>query len=453
MSRGGPFWALAYRLKAENRLGGALSGKPAWGKPGIAVSWMGTLPASLYTGAVYDNSIAVILPRDPKHVLPIYCFVSSDEYRVEVRKINQKTQVANATLAKVPFDLKRWQNVATQRFPSGIPAPKSNDPTQWLFLGHPRDAVSPLLVAVARLLGYRWPRQTGVEVPGCDPVGLDGLERHADPNGIVCLAAIKGEAPAEQRLNAILGDAFGSGWSAAVLAGLFAGCRFAGQSLDDWLRDEFFQQHCELFHQRPFVWHVWDGRRDGFHAFVNYHRLTAPAGGGRRTLERLNYSYLGAWIDRQKSDQRAGVEGADGRLAAALHLRSELTKILDGEPPYDIFVRSKPLSKQPIGWEPDVNDGVRINIRPFMAARPLSARGASACILRAAPAISWDKDRGKEPNQEREDYPWFWSWDETTENFAGGRVFDGNRWTNLHYSNAMKQAARDRSLAANRRKT
>ena len=42
----------------------------------------------------------------------------------------------------------------------------------------------------------------------------------------------------------------------------------AGKTLDDWLRDGFFEQHCELFHQRPFVWHIWDGRRDGFHALA-----------------------------------------------------------------------------------------------------------------------------------------------------------------------------------------
>ena len=43
----------------------------------------------------------------------------------------------------------------------------------------------------------------------------------------------------------------------------------------------FFAHHCELFHQRPFIWHIWDGRRDGFHALVNYHRLAAPKGEGR----------------------------------------------------------------------------------------------------------------------------------------------------------------------------
>ena len=93
-------------------------------------------------------------------------------------------------------------------------------------------------------------------------------------------------------------------------------------------------------------------------------------------------------------------------MAAAEHLKVELEKILEGEPPYDIFVRWKPLREQPIGWEPDINDGVRMNIRPFVTARPLAARGKTASILRVTPkGIKWDKDRGKEPQRSKDDYP------------------------------------------------
>jgi hypothetical protein len=51
---------------------------------------------------------------------------------------------------------------------------------------------------------------------------------------------------------------------------------------------------------------------------------------------------------------------------------------------------------------------VRINIRPFMTARPLGAKSNGARILRATPKIKWDKDRGKEPNRDKTEYPWFW---------------------------------------------
>lgn len=421
-----------------------IRGDKAWNLRGIVVRQMRHLPCTLYTGEVFDTNCAVIVPTDPTLVPALWAFCSSDEFAPLVRELDQKTNVTNATLVKVPFDVSRWRGEAERLYPSGIPRPASNDPTQWLFDGNPRSAQATLHVGMARLGAYRWPRLIGASFMDCPALGSDHLEPHADPDGIVCLTALKGEPPAEQRLNALLADAFGADWSAAKLAGLLAEAGYAGKSFDDWLRDGFFAQHCELFYQRPFIWHVWDGRRDGFHALVSYHRLAAPNGEGRRTLEKLIYSYLGDWIDRQRADQKAGVEGADTRLAHAEHLKAELIKILDGEPPYDIFVRWKPIHEQPIGWDPDINDGVRMNIRPFMTARTLNARGANACILRATPKIKWDKDRGKEPTRDKADYPWFWGWDGATADFAGGAAFDGNRWNDLHYSRAVKQAAHDR---------
>ena len=89
-----------------------------------------------------------------------------------------------------------------------------------------------------------------------------------------------------------------------------------------------------------------------------------------------------------------------------------------------------------------MNDGVRMNIRPFMSAKPLGAKAKGACILRVTPKIKWDKDRGKEPQRAKEDFPWFWGWDETTENFEGTKTFDGNRWNDLHYTVENKREAR-----------
>lgn len=429
-----------------------VKGREAWNKRGVIVRQMRDLPASLYFGDLYDQSSSAIVPKNPQHLEAIASFVMSDEFHSAVRKVDPSTAVTNATFVKVPFDLDHWETEAKSKFAGGLPSPSSLDPTQWLFRGQPATASSPLQVGVARLLGYQWPGQTGSSFMDCPAFGDDGLEHLADNDGIVCLAATKGETTAHERLTALLATSFVADWSAAKLASLLAEAGFAGKSLDDWLRDGLFEQHCALFRNRPFIWHVWDGRRDGFQALVNYHRLASPGGEGRRTLEKLIYSYLGDWIDRQRSDQNAGIEGADGRLAAAEYLRSELTKILEGEPPYDVFVRWKPLFQQPIGWEPDINDGVRMNIRPFMTARPLDARAKNACILRTTPkSLKWFKDRGKESNREKEDYPWFWGWDaEDTAwaiDFTGGPKFDGNRWNELHYTRAFKEAARARQAA------
>jgi hypothetical protein len=423
------------------------SGNRAWNGRGIAINRMGDLHATVYYGEHFDNNVAVLIPKNYDTFEPLYRFCSSKEFAEEVRKLDRTLKVTNKTLTKIPFELSIRTEPSNRQ--CNVPCDTASiDPTQWRFRGHPRGSDAPLQVAVIRLLGYRWPRQTGSGFMDCPPTEPDGLEQHADNDGIVCLTAQKGEAPAEQRLNALLADAFGAEWSAAKLASLLAEAGYADKTLDGWLRDGFFAQHCEVFHQRPFIWHIWDGRRDGFHALVNYHRLSVPNGEGRRTLEKLIYSYLGDWIDRQRADQKADIEGADARLAHAEQLKAELIKILEGDPPYDIFVRWKPLHEQPLGWDPGINDGVRMNIRPFMTARTRNARGANTCILRNTPKIKWEKDRGKEPTRDKVDYPWFWGWDESSADFAGGAEFDGNRWNDLHYSRAIRQSARNRQRPA-----
>ncbi|MCU0757392.1 MAG: hypothetical protein MUE46_20150, partial [Xanthomonadales bacterium] len=79
----------------------------------------------------------------------------------------------------------------------------------------------------------------------------------------------------------------------------------------------------------------------------------------------------------------------------------------------------KPLAEQPIGWNPDLNDGVRLNIRPFVKAEVL--RHCKKPKLN----IHWDKDRGKDVASA----PWF-------------KVFHGERINDHHLTLAEKRAAR-----------
>lgn len=291
----------------------------------------------------------------------------------------------------------------------------------------------------------------------------DGLEALSDDDGIVCLLPIREEAAAADRLPGLLATAFGDKWSNSKERELLLetavanDARKAAAALGDWLRQNFFAEHCKLFQTRPFIWQIWDGNPHGFSALVNYHKLAAPDGQGRRTLELLTYTYLVDWINRQKLDQAEGVNGADDRIATALDLQAQLKKILDGEPPYDLFVRWKPLHQQLIGWDPDINDGVRLNIRPFLSSQLRKGGKACAGILRAKPGtIKWAKDRGKEPTRSKGDFPWFWGLDDNSPAMAtdfGAPVagappacdsFDGKRWNDLHYTRAAKEAARAR---------
>ena len=434
---------------AHNFPGEIMNGRRILGKSGLRVTQMRKLPVTLYTGEVFGKNGATVVPDDLEHLPAIWCFCSSPEYHEAVRRIDQKLNVTNATLAKVPFDPDYWTKVARRMYPNGLPRPCSDDPTQWIFHGHPcgsvvwdeaekriahgplRTDTTVLQVAVARLSGYRWPAEqdTDMELAGEQREWVrrcETLHAFADEDGIVCIPPVRGEPSAAERIQQLLAAAFGDAWSDGVLTRLLT--EAGSPSLDDWLRNRFFEQHCKLFHHRPFVWHVWDGRkRDGFHALVNYHKLAGGGGKGRRCLEALTYSYLGDWLVRQQDGVKRGEGGAEDRLAAALDLQKRLAAILEGEPPHDLFIRWKPVEAQPIGWEPDVNDGVRLNLRPFMAADlPGGKKGAG--ILRAKPNVHWRKDRGREPLREQERFPWFWRDGE----FTGERVND------VHLSTAEK---------------
>jgi hypothetical protein len=208
---------------------------------------------------------------------------------------------------------------------------------------------------------------------------------------------------------------------------------FAGRDLGAWLADSkgFFAQHARLFHNRPFIWQIWDGARDGFSVLVNYHKLTRPA------LDRLIYGYLGDWIGRQEQARTAGEPGADDRLIKARALKAKLEAIRDGEPPYDVYVRWKPLHEQPIGWDPDLNDGVRLNIRPFV----------EAGVLRAKFPINWNKDRGDNPpGSTARQYAAEAQQAAVNRNELSST--DGReRLNDLHLSRTTKQEARDRAKA------
>jgi hypothetical protein len=368
------------------------SGNRSWGKLGIAVGQM-TLRATRYFGQKFDNSLAVITPLRSEDLSAIWAYCTSSEYAANVRQIAHGIYFTNQTLLKVPFDPSLWRTLNSNSEP--LPAPESIDPTQWIFDGRPDNSSYPLQVAVARLVGFRWPRQAGFNFPDCPALRPDELERLECADGIACLSSVAGEENAGTRLRAVLQTAFGASYN---LAEMLAGKK--ATTLEDWLRDEFFEEHCHVFQQTPFIWHIWDGLKDGFHALVNYHKLD------HRNLEKLIFSYLGDWLARQRQDVQNGVEGADTRLAAAEALQGELKKILEGEEPYDIFVRWKPLDKQPVGWNPDLNDGVRMNIRPWITEAKLY-KATKPGILRVTPNIKYTKDRGKEPARDPKEFPWF----------------------------------------------
>lgn len=424
---------------------GALRGREAWGKRGVSIDRVASLYPSLYWGDQFHSLIPTLIPKDNIPIEALWAFASSETLKESVRQTNQSLSVDNGYFERFQVNMEYWIKQGAKLYPYGIPYPYSNLPTQWIFHGHPcasviwneetkttaisdsREDDSVLQVAVARLLGYRWPAELDAEMELAPEMReiiaqnkvFDGL---VDDDGIVCIPAIRGEKPAVDRLEAILHAAYGDKWSATVLNNLLKSVK--SRDLNIWLRDKFFEQHCKLFQHRPFIWHIWDGLPDGFSALVNYHQLDYKG------LERLIYTYLDDWISTQIQLEKDGDEGAEIRLAAARGLKKQLEDILVGEKGLDIFVRWKPLAEQSIGWNPDLNDGVRLNIRPFMKAKDVGKKDAG--ILRSKPNIHWKKDRGTDVASA----PWY---DLGLE--YGGK--QGDRINDHHLTLAEKKAAKE----------
>lgn len=335
---------------------------------GVLIGRMSTFRCSIYLGGLFDKSCVIAVPNRPEDLPAIWEFARSGALERAVRSIDTKVGASTAAVLSAAFDSDHWRAAAAG---NSVPRAHSNEPTQWLFGGDIKGSSQPLQVALARLLGFRWKDQ----MP-------DGLDEYSDNDGIAALQSLPGEPDLATRLRELLAASYGGQWSSSLERSLVTDAGGQNGRLEEWLRDGFFAQHVKVFDNRPFLWHIWDGRKDGFSAVVNYHRLDT------RTLEKLTFTTLGAWIERQKHEAGAGRAGADARLAAAENLQERLKLILEGAPPYDVYVRWKQLHEQPVGWQPDLDDGVRLNIRPFF----------TAGVLRSKVNVSWKKDRGTNPD-------------------------------------------------------
>jgi hypothetical protein len=401
-------------LRGADAVNPAIRGEGAWGKYGIIFGQMRHLPYGIYTGERYSNSSPVMVPVDDDHKLTaLWAFVEGGAFLQALRKINRKPSVDNGYFTKVEFDFAHWQKVATKQYPNGLPEPYSDDPTQWLFHGHPcyAEAGTELHIALARLAGYRWPAESDAEmrlsVEARAHIAEAANLPEADADGLLPLVPVLGKRTLADRLRAYCAAAWGEFWTSGSEAALIArACERAKDrppkqlTFDAWLRGHAARQHAKLFHDRPFLWWITDGRSDGFTVVTHYHRLD------RANLERVTYSMLNDWIDRQ---------GDHPHVEAARILQDKLARILEGEKPYDIFVRWKPLERQPLGWEPDLDDGVRLNIRPFIEAK----------VLAHVPNVRYGVDRGKDVPSA----PWY-------------HLFAGERRNDHHTSLAEKRAAR-----------
>ncbi|NTW98605.1 MAG: SAM-dependent DNA methyltransferase [Geobacteraceae bacterium] len=101
-------------------------GLKALGKSAVAIHRVGSIYAYYYSKERFHQNIAVVLPKDQSCLPAIFSYCSSEQYKIDVRQIDQRMNVTNATLGKVAFDLDRWTIVAEEKYPNGLPKPYSD---------------------------------------------------------------------------------------------------------------------------------------------------------------------------------------------------------------------------------------------------------------------------------------------------------------------------------------
>lgn len=203
-------------------------------------------------------------------------------------------------------------------------------------------------------------------------------------DGIVCFNAVNGEPRLVERVRQELASLFPGRDANQVeveivneLKRTVKGYRRCA-SLDEWLDNVFFTYHAGLYKNRPIFWHIASSQgtsRFAFGALVHYHRFD------QNRMAKLRSSYLRDAIEEFRRE--AGLADKAGRSDDRLEWQAKVeeAQALDnklqliqeghhegtegGERDYRILTPWKEPHQRPKGWDPDLDDGVKVNIEPF----------------------------------------------------------------------------------------
>lgn len=209
----------------------------------------------------------------------------------------------------------------------------------------------------------------------------------ADADGLVPFAPLSGEAGLLDRVHEELAALFPEQDVNQVeveianeLKRRVKGYRSA-TGVGEWLENVYFDYHAALYKKRPIVWHVASSQGTApfaFGALCHYHRFDA------NRMAKLRAGYLrDAIATFRREAALAGRENRDedrielqARLEEAQALDRKLQAVQEGhhEGPeggdrdYRILTPWKSADERPTGWDPDVDDGVKVNIVPLQKA-------------------------------------------------------------------------------------
>ena len=296
-------------------------------------------------------------------------------------------------------------------------------------------------VLVLRLLGHRWPRE--IEAGEPPPAWVDG-------DGIITLTDGPGEAPLLARIRDRLAEHFGRDRVGAIEREFE---EIVGRSLGVWLAAGFFKRHISQFRKRPIAWQIVSSggnneRRRGrgagrntpaFSCLVNYHRLNADL------LPKLRAQCVGP-LRTSFQTELGSLEKLKERSAEQDARRLELEEKLDELKAFDARLEQviiegfaaaaldQVAAKEPLDtwtsrdgqapcpatpdaflaqerrYDPDLNDGVRVNIAPLQRAGLLAADVLAAKDIEKAIAerAEWRTDERRWCREGKLPRPGWW---------------------------------------------
>ena len=209
----------------------------------------------------------------------------------------------------------------------------------------------------------------------------------ADEDGIVPFAPVAGDASLSDRVHSELESmlpALDIGHVEAEIANELRtsvkGYRRTS-GITEWLDNAFFQFHCSMYKNRPIFWHIASSQGTSacaFSALVHYHRFD------KDRMAQLRGQYLRGAMDTfrreaaladkdrrtdARQDWQARLEEAQDLDRRLQHVQEGYHDGLDGgDTDYRILTPWKAQENRPIGWNPDFDDGVKVNIGPMQKA-------------------------------------------------------------------------------------